>query len=244
MAFSSWRGVIGMVHPTLRPGSTEEVIRLLPEGVGVLSLHCNIRKGTSQEFKDVMKSYEEQIAHLAEQEVDLIHPSGAPPFMVQGLKGEAKTISGWEKKFKTPMFTSGQNQITAMKAIKAKSFVGATYFPGDINKTFAQYFEDAGFKVKCMDGIEVPFDKAQELSGEQVYAHIKKSFIKAKGADCIYMLGSGWRTLHIIKLLEQDLQVPVIHPQTARVWEIQKRLYINEKRSGYGMMLETMPALP
>ena len=26
MAFSSWRGVVGMINPTLRPGVTEEVI--------------------------------------------------------------------------------------------------------------------------------------------------------------------------------------------------------------------------
>ena len=57
-----------------------------------------------------------------------------------------------------------------------------------------------------MDGIDVPFNKVQELSGEQIYAHIKSSFLKAKGADAIYMLGSGWRTLDIIETLEQDLQ--------------------------------------
>ena len=34
MTFSSWRGVVGMINPTLRPGVTEEVIRLLPEGMG------------------------------------------------------------------------------------------------------------------------------------------------------------------------------------------------------------------
>ena len=32
MAFMSWRGVVGVVKPTHRPGSLEEFIRLLPEG--------------------------------------------------------------------------------------------------------------------------------------------------------------------------------------------------------------------
>ena len=89
-----------------------------------------------------------------------------------------------------------------------------------------------------MAGIDVPFNKVQELSGEQIYAHIKRNFLKAKGADAIYMLGSGWRTLDIIETLEQDLQVPVVHPVTARVWEFQKRLHVREPRSGYGYMLE------
>ena len=68
-----------------------------------------------------------------------------------------------------------------------------------------------------MDGIDVPFNKVQELSGEQVYAHIKKSFLKHKGADAIYMLGLRLAHADIIDMLEQDLQVPVVHPVPARV---------------------------
>jgi maleate cis-trans isomerase len=55
------------------------------------------------------------------------------------------------------------------------------------------------------------------------------------------MLGSGWRTLDIISTLEQDLQVPVIHPVTARVWEFQKRLHVHEPIRGYGHFLEVLP---
>jgi maleate isomerase len=241
MAFSSWRGIVGMVNPTMRPGMTEEVIRLLPEGIGIIPLFLNISRGTTDEFKTVIKVYEQNVALLAEQGCDVIHPNGAPPFMVQGLAGEKKIVGAWEKKYKTPIFTAPQNHVNALKAIKAKSIVGATYFSGKINDTFAKYFRDAGFTVKSMDGIDVPFNKVQELSGQAVYAHIKKAFLKAKGADAIYMLGSGWRTLDIIATLEQDLQVPVIHPVTARVWEFQKRLHVNEPVSGYGYFLESLP---
>ena len=92
-----------------------------------------------------------------------------------------------------------------------------------------------------MEGIDVPFDQVQTLSGEQVYAHIKKNFLKAKGADAIYMLGSGWRTLNIIDMLEQDLQVPVVHPVPARVWEMQKRLHVRQPVKGYGHLLAAFP---
>ena len=244
MAFSAWRGIAGIIHPTLRPGALEEFIRLLPEGIGVLPLFTNIRKGTRDEFETVMGAYEQQIALLAEQGCDAIHPNGAPPFMIHGLEGEKRLVDGWENKYKTPIFTAGQNHITALRALGVKSIVGASYFQGEINGSFARYFEDAGFEVRCMEGIEVPFNKAQELSGEQVYSHIKKHFLRCKGADAIYMLGSGWRTLHIVQLLEEDLGVPVVHPVTARVWEFQKRLHVNEPREGYGTLLETLPSLP
>jgi maleate isomerase len=241
MAFSSWRGVVGMINPTMRPGVTEEVCRLLPEGIGLIPLFLNIRRGTEDEFETMMPHYEKLIAVLAEQGCDLIHPHGAPPFMVHGFDGEAKIVAGWEKKYKVPIMSVAQNHVRALKALKAKNFVGATYFPDKLNRIFAKYFEDAGFKVRGMAGIDVPFNKVQELSGEQVYAHIKRNFLKSKGADAIYMLGSGWRTLDIIELLEQDLQVPVVHPVPARVWEMQKRLHVREPRSGYGHLLSALP---
>src|SRR5262245_30467271 len=241
MAFSSWRGVVGMINPTLRPGRTEEVIRLLPEGIGLIPLFLNIRRGTADEFETMMPAYEELVAVLADAGCDLIHPHGAPPFMVQGRKREAEIVKAWEKKYKTPIMSVAQNHVNPLKALGAKSFVGATYFPPKLNAVFARYFRDAGFRVRGMEGIDVPFDKVQELSSHQVYAHIKRNFLKAKGADAIYMLGSGWRTLDIIETLEQDLQVPVVHPVTARVWESQKRLHVREPRSAFGHLLAALP---
>ena len=55
------------------------------------------------------------------------------------------------------------------------------------------------------------------------------------------MLGTGWRCLDIIHLLEEDLQVPVVHPVPARVWAVQKRLHVRQPVKGYGRLLEQMP---
>jgi maleate cis-trans isomerase/tripartite-type tricarboxylate transporter receptor subunit TctC len=156
MAFSSWRGVVGMINPTLRPGVTEEVIRLLPEGIGLIPLFLNIRRGTEDEFATMMPAYEELIAVLAECGCDLIHPHGAPPFMVQGRKREAEIIKAWEKKYKTPIMSVAQNHVNALKTLKAKTILGATYFPPKLNAIFAKYFRDAGFTVRGMAGIDVP----------------------------------------------------------------------------------------
>jgi len=241
MTFSTWRGVVGMINPTMRPGVTEEVCRLLPEGIGLIPLFLNIRRGTEDEFETMMPHYEKLVAVLAAEGCDLIHPHGAPPFMVLGRKREAQIVRAWEKKYKVPVMSVAQNHVNALNALKVKTIVGATYFPAKLNAIFARYFSDAGFKVRGMDGIDVPFQEVQNLSGEQVYAHIKKSFLKHKGADAIYMLGSGWRTLPIIDMLERDLQVPVVHPVPARVWEIQKRLHVREPRSGFGHLLAALP---
>jgi len=230
-----------MINPTMRPGVTEEVCRLLPEGIGLIPLFLDIRRGTTDEFETMMPHYEKLVAVLAEQQCDLIHPHGAPPFMVLGRDGEAKIVAAWEQKYKVPIMSVAQNHVNALNALHAKSIVGATYFPPKLNAVFAKYLGDAGFEVRDMAGIDVPFREVQNLAGEQVYAHIKRNFLKAKGADAIYMLGSGWRTLDIIDMLEQDLQVPVVHPVPARVWEIQKRLHVRQPVKGFGRLLAEFP---
>ena len=241
MAFSSWRGIVGIIKPTMRPGGLEDMIRILPEGIGVIPLFNNITRGDRAEFKEVMKDYDEKVALLAAQGCDLIHPEGAPPFMVLGNDGEARKIKNWEKKHKVPIFTSGTNHVAALRALKVKRFVGASYFKGEINKTFATYFKKAGFEVLAMEGMDIPFNKVQTLSSHEIYGFIKNLVLKHKRAQGIYMLGTAWKALEAIPMLEQDLGIPIVYPVTARVWEIQRRLTICQPIKGYGKILEEMP---
>jgi len=140
-----------------------------------------------------------------------------------------------------PVVTAGQTQVEAMRALDVESIVGVTYFEGEINDVFSRYFRDAGFDVRAMEGISVPFTEVGRLSSQEVYAHTKRAFLKHPDADAVYMLGSGWRVLDIVDTLEEDLEVPVIHAVPARVWAIQRRLHVNQPVLGYGRLLEEMP---
>ncbi|MEX0603587.1 MAG: hypothetical protein WD623_07410 [Marinobacter sp.] len=241
MSFQSWRGTVGVVKPTHRPGSLEDFIRLLPKGIGVVPVYLGIKSGTEKEFMDVMDSIKEKVDELAALGVDLIHPEGAPPFMIRGYQGEADIIAEMEQKHGKPVFTSGTSQVEALKALGVTRILGITYFTGDINKKYARYFEEAGFEVLAMEGIPVPFSDVTSLSPYEIYAFIKKEFHRHPGADGVYLLGSAWHALDIVSLLEQDLQVPVLHPVPARVWATQKRLHVRQPVAGFGRLLEEMP---
>jgi len=241
MVFTSWRGVVGVVKPTHRPGSLEEFIRLLPEGIGVVPVYLNFQRGTEDEFRAALNAVHEKVGELAAEGLDLIHPEGAPPFMVHGFKGEEKIIKEWEAEFKTPIVTAGQTQVEALRALNVKKFVGVTYLFGSINDIFTRYFQEAGFDVLAMEGMKVDFADVGRLASTEIYGHTRQTFLKHPGADGIYMLGTGWRCLDIVRLLEEDLQVPVVHAVPARVWAVQKRLHVRQKVKGFGKLLEEMP---
>ena len=143
MVYDCWRGMVGIIKPTKGSGSLVELIKLLPEGIGVIPLFNHVRHGTIEEFQGAIPAYEEKIAELAQDKVDLIHPAGTPPFMLLGYKGEAEMIAKWEKRFGIPVFTSGTNQIAAMKALGIRKFVGIGYDFEDTS-IVARYFTDAG----------------------------------------------------------------------------------------------------
>jgi maleate isomerase len=239
VAYTSWRGVVGLVKPTRRPGSLEELIRVLPEGIGVVPLLLDIR-GSMEEFKAALTHYKRSVAELAEQGVDLIRVGGTPPFMLLGREGEADLIRQWEAEYKTPIATDGQTHAAALHALGITNFIGASYSALQ-NGIVTNYMQQAGFRIASMEPIDVPFDQVGQIAPQSVYAHIRKLFLTNPGADGIYIQGGGWRTTGIVDMLERDLEVPVVHATLCQSWEIQKRLNIRQPIKGYGRLLAELP---
>jgi maleate cis-trans isomerase len=241
-AAPNWRGLVGCIKPTVNNSSLVEMIRLLPAGIGVVPVFLNYGEGTREEFQNSYTNYEKNIAYLASLHCDTISIEGAPPFMILGPDGESKLVDGWKDKYKTDMFTSSQNQVNVLRVMKIKKILGATPFGADLNKSYANYFEQCGIGVVAMEGIEVSFRAIQDVPSEVIYSFIKKRFLEHAGADAIYILGSPLDALGIVATLEQDLGVPVVQPTAARIWEIQRRLHVRQPIKGYGILLETLPA--
>ena len=238
---SSWRGVVGLVKPTYRPGSLEEMIRLLPEGIGVIPLFLGIKTGEEKERLNALESVKEKIAELAKLKVDLIFPQGAGLFMLRGYKEAGEIVRSLEEKHGIPILTSAMTLVESFNALGIKRIVIVGYIKGEMNQKYEQYLNDAGFEVLGMDAISVPFAEVGRLSYREVYAFSKNLYLKYNRAQGICLLGAGWRVLEAVPLLEQDLQVPVVHQTTAHVWAIQKRFHVRQPVKGCGRLLEEMP---
>jgi len=240
MSFTLWRGVVGMVRPTRRPGMLEELIRILPEGIGIVPLLLNFKAGSKEEFLNSIPLYERFASELAEQGVDMIMLSGAPPFMLLGREKEASLTKAWTKKFKTPVLTDPQMQVAALRAMKVKKFIGASYSALQ-NKIVLDYMTAAGFKALSMEPIDVPFDQVAQISIETLYAHVKRLYRQHRNADGVYIQGGGWQTVRVVELLEKDLGIPVVHATICQAWQIHKHLDVRETKPGYGRLLSELP---
>jgi maleate cis-trans isomerase len=238
---SSARRVVGCVKPRPESNSLAELTKLLPPEISLVPRYLNFAYGTREELSGAIPNYENHISYLASQHCDLISIEGAPPFMLIGPDAEKRMVDGWKQKYGIDMFTSAQNQVNVLRAIKVTKILGITSFGADLNRSYAKYFEDSGITVVAMEGMDVPFGSISDTPPETIYSFIKTKFMARRGVEAIYILGSGMQALGLIGRLEQDLGVPVVQPIAARSWEIQRRLHIRHPMKGYGRLLETLP---
>jgi maleate isomerase len=241
---STYRGIVGVIKPRATDSSLVDMIKLLPEGIGVIPVYLNLTQGSREEYGSSYATYEKHIAYLASQKCNVIAIEGAPPFMLLGPAREAELVDGWKRKYNTDMFTSSQNQVNAFKALKAKRILGIISGSGgpDMNKVYAKYFEDNGIGVVAMEGMGVEFKSVSNVPPATIATFIKKAFAGHEGADAVYILGSSLEALPLIAPLEREMGVPVVQAIAARIWEILKRLQVHEPIKGYGRLLETLPA--
>lgn len=241
---ANYRGIVGVIKPRPTDSSLVDMIKLLPEGIGVIPVYLNLTQGSREEYGSSYATYEKHIAYLASHKCNVIAIEGAPPFMLLGPAREAELVDGWKRKYNTDMFTSSQNQVNAFKALKAKRILGITSGSGgpEMNKVYAKYFEDSGIGVVAMEGMGIEFKSVPEVPRQTIASFIKKTFAEHEGADAVYILGSSLEALPLIAPLEGELGVPIVQAIAARIWEIQKRLNVHEPIKGYGRLLATLPA--
>jgi maleate isomerase len=231
----------GMVKPTTQAsGSHDALLQLLPPSIRTHTVYCGIRDGTVEEFQTVMPQYQRGVAEVAALKVDLIHPEGTPPFMLHGHAGEQRIVQSWEDEYGIPVFTSGMNQIRAMRALGAKRIVGAGYdsITGPIVEN---YFRDAGFDVVAIEKVKATWEEVGVLTDEQMIEMMADVFRRHPGGEVMYLQGSKWPSLQVVERLEQRIGVPVVQAVAARCWEIQVRFGLRHPVSGYGTLLADMP---
>src|SRR5262245_52241712 len=116
----NWHGTVGIVRTGYSTGPTEDLIRLVPEGIGFILAYAGLSEFTggwtgdalAEGFRQARESYHQQGAELAKLGMcDLIHTQGAPPFMVAGFHGEREILRQWEAEYEVPVFTSAITEI-------------------------------------------------------------------------------------------------------------------------------------
>lgn len=234
------KGTVGLVKPTYRPGSLEETIRYLPEGVGVIPMHAGVRNGSTSEFREILKPVLERIEELAELGVDAVYVEGAPPAMILGYKKAEDLARELTEKYQIPVAFAPHALTRALKYLSINNLIGITYTPDEQNKVFSKYLSDAGFNVLAMEGIPSAFEHADRITAEEVYDFASNLFTSHEKCDGLYLFGGAWRVLPAIVKLEADLKIPVVGGIQSSIWYIMQLLQCTDSIPNAGSLLNSI----
>jgi maleate isomerase len=246
MAYSNWRGVIGMVKPGMTAGAFDEFVRLLPDGIGAIQLFMDLpeERGAGR-LQAAFQQLDEKIGRLAAEQVDIIFPEGSAAYMMKGRTAERDLIEYWESKHKTTIAPTGFTLVSAMTAMKFKKIIGIRPFTWQSGADFTKnYFCEAGFDVlEVVSPAGFDHTTIDRITPQNVYRTAKQAVARHQGADGIFILAAIMPSTEIIQAIEDDLGIPVITATTARCWQALTHLRVREPRDGFGRLLKELPQI-
>ena len=125
----------------------------------------------------------------------------------------------------------------ALDCFGAKTLSVITPYPpvGDAN--VRQYFEEIGFEVRHVRGLNRPSATAiAETSIQEVLQAVRE--VDDDGVDAIVQCGTNLSTVDLFPTLEHTLQKPLIPINVATVWHALRACGVHDRITGRGRLLE------
>jgi maleate isomerase len=155
-----------------------------------------------------------------------------------GLEGSVAFEKGIREHIGDLGLTTGAEATRkALDCFGARSISVITPYPPVGDSNVRQYFEEIGYEVKHVCGLNRPSATAiAETSIEEVLQAVKQ--VDGDDVDAIIQCGTNLSTVDLFPTLEHVLEKPLIPINVATVWHALRACGIEDKVTGRGRLME------
>ena len=233
---SGWKARIGYLSPSVfeTPSDWDYI---LPKGFTIVASGLNVRAHTPEEFNKAIEALEKGLEIFTAEECDAILLGGITLGTQRGYAVEQELVAKLSERASLPISTGMNASVEALRHLKAQTIVIATAYMEKINQAVKRYYEDAGFQVSAIAGLDVkkPVDQVK-LPDYASYKVAKTLFQQNQSVDAILIQGR-WRSVSCVEELEGDSGRPVVSSTAACLWWVLQRLAMRIPIDGYGQLL-------
>ncbi len=233
----NWRARIGYVILAMEQTIEHDVFRLIPPGVGVHFSRLPMANAITVNTLKVAKNEIAKTTSLILPEIDLdvvVMACTSLSFVLGEEIVMEELLKGAPKSKVTTMVTG---VIRALQTLKARRIVIATPYLDEINVVEAKYFQEHGFEVLNIRGLNITNDTDIVRVSPKFIREFARS-LDHPDADAIFVSCGALRTIDIIDALEQEVGKPVVSSNQAMVWDTLRIAGIKDKIKGYGSLLQ------
>ena len=152
------------------------------------------------------------------------------------------TVKRMSEGAKAPSLTSAQAVGRAVRALGLKRIALVSPYSEEVNARAAQYFADKhGLETVAREGFAATDSYAIGGLGPE-NAHAAFARIDRPEIEAFVVPGGNFPTMPHIAAWEREFQKPVVATNQASVWAMLRALAPAQRLSGFGRLLETVPA--
>jgi maleate isomerase len=221
-----------------------EFYRVAPKGVMLLNTTGTIRNLQDSDIEGQLRTLEAAARDAVADRVDLIIVGGGPLITKLGYGSEKRIADQLSEACGTPVVTSIQFMVEALRAVGSQRPVIASPYPPMLDERLARYLTEAGFEVQGCKGLGIVNNA--EIGALPEYAALRcgrQAAAMAPEADCVLLPCARWPTLDAAILLEQELGLPAISATIADFYGSFKRLGIRDSFEECGSLLRRLAPL-
>jgi len=239
-----WRARLGLMLPSLNVTTEPEFYRMVPEGVTVHTTRMRLEKATQESYADLAKDVPDAVTLLSHSRVHAMAFACTSGSLFGGIGYDKAIIETMQKNTNLPCTTTSTAVVEALRAMGIRKVCVGTPYVVWVNQLEQKFLEGSGFEVASMRTIvedvrevfgDVPDDAGPDVRflvnavpPQRVYEFAVHKVYRAE-CDGVFLSCMGLPTLGVIKLLENDLDKPVISSNQATLWKLMKMAGIPTK---------------
>ncbi len=233
---SGWKARIGYLSPSVFETPSEWDL-ILPKGFTIVASGLNVKAHTTEEFSKAIDALQAGLGIFTAEECDAILLGGITLGTQRGYAAEQEVVAKLSESVGLPVSTGMNASVEALKHLKSETIVIATAYMEKINQAVKRYYEDAGFQVLEIFGLQVTNPVGQvKLPDYASYRVGLQLFRKNPAVDAILIQGR-WRSIACVAELECDTGRPVVSSTAACLWWVLRQLHMKIPVEGYGQLL-------
>jgi maleate isomerase len=233
---SGWKARIGYLSPSVFETPSDWDL-ILPKGFTIVASGLNVQAHTAEEFNRAIDALEAGLGIFTAEECDVILLGGITLGTQRGYRIEQEVVGRLSSRIGLPISTAMNASVEALRHLNANSIVVATAYLEKINQAVKRYYEDAGFSVLGIKGLDVTKPVEQvKLPDYASYKVARRLYQENSAADALLIQGR-WRSVACVEELERDTGKPVVSSTAASLWWVLKQLGMKTPVESYGRLL-------
>jgi maleate isomerase len=211
-----WRLRLGMLLPSSNPVAEPELIRILPEGVSLLTTRLKLAGSTREDLLGMTSGVEDATRLLADAGVDRIvfNCTAVSTFdseMGEALRHRMEAVSG------CPATSTADAIIAALRVLGGRRIALITPYIDAVVEREVAYLQRLGLDVVFSSGLGLAEGRAMSAVDPGEW-YRRTMDCAGSGADIYFLSCTAIRVFDIIADLERDLGAPVLTSNQAMAW--------------------------